>query len=63
MCTKLWSENLKGNRPLVRHESRRENNINTDLKKAIRIVDWIKLAQGRVKWRALVNTVMNIRVL
>jgi hypothetical protein len=25
-------------------------------------MDWIDLAQDRSKWRALVNTVMNIRV-
>jgi hypothetical protein len=25
-------------------------------------VDWIGLAQGRYRWRALVNLVMNIRV-
>jgi hypothetical protein len=25
-------------------------------------VDWIDLAQGRDEWRALVNTLMNIRV-
>jgi hypothetical protein len=28
-----------------------------------RSVDWIPLAQGRDWWRALVNTVMNLRVL
>jgi hypothetical protein len=26
-------------------------------------MDWIDLAQGRVQWRAVVNTVMNFRVL
>jgi len=26
-------------------------------------VDWIQLAQDRGRWRALVNTVMNLRVL
>jgi hypothetical protein len=25
-------------------------------------IDWIDLAQERVQWRALVNTVMNLRV-
>jgi hypothetical protein len=26
-------------------------------------VEWIELAQGRDRWRALVNTVMDLRVL
>jgi hypothetical protein len=26
------------------------------------VVDWIKLAEDRDQWRALVNTVMNLRV-
>jgi len=25
-------------------------------------VDWIQLAQDRIQWRTLVNTVMNLRV-
>jgi hypothetical protein len=28
-----------------------------------RLADWIKLAQDTDRWRALVNTVMNLRVL
>jgi hypothetical protein len=27
-----------------------------------RVVDWINMAQDRDRWRALVNTVMNLRV-
>jgi hypothetical protein len=26
------------------------------------VANWIQLAQGRVQWRACVNTVMNLRV-
>jgi hypothetical protein len=26
------------------------------------VVDWIDLAQDRYRWRALVNSVMNLRV-
>jgi hypothetical protein len=31
-------------------------------KKHYESVDWIKLAQNRVQWRTVVNTVMNLRV-
>jgi hypothetical protein len=40
-----------------------EGNIKTDLKDLVCVsVDWIDLAQDRYRWRALVNTVMNLRV-
>jgi hypothetical protein len=28
----------------------------------VNVVDWIDLAQDRYRWRALVNSVMNLRV-
>jgi len=33
-----------------------------DLETRYEGVDWIHLAQNKEEWRALVNTVMNIRV-
>jgi CRISPR/Cas system-associated protein Cas7 (RAMP superfamily) len=36
--------------------------INMDLLEiGVSVVDWIGLAQDRYRWRALVNTVMNLR--
>jgi hypothetical protein len=54
----------EGKRPLGRPRRRWEDNIKMDLRE-IRWdgVDWIGLAQDRVQWRAIVNTVMNFRVL
>jgi hypothetical protein len=51
-------------RPLGRPRRRWEDGIRGDLM-AIGwgSVDWIQLAQDRDRWRALVNTVMNLRVL
>jgi hypothetical protein len=41
-----------------------ENGIRMDHRKTgWGSVDWIQLAQDRDRWRALVNTVMNLRVL
>jgi hypothetical protein len=49
-------------RPLGRSRRRWENNIKVDLQEAERGVDWIYLARERVRWRDLVNAVMNLRV-
>jgi hypothetical protein len=53
----------EGRRPLGRPRRRWEENIKTDLGEiGFWDVDWIHLAQDRDSWRALVNTVMNLRV-
>jgi hypothetical protein len=53
----------EGKRPLGRPRRRWVDNIKMDLRE-IRWdgMDWIELAQDREQWRALVNTVMNLRV-
>jgi hypothetical protein len=39
------------------------DNIKIDLiEMGLNVVDWIGLAQNRCRWRALVNSVMNLRV-
>jgi hypothetical protein len=53
----------EGRRPLGRHRLRWEDNMKMDLREIGFVdVDWIYLAEGRDRWRALVNTVMNLRV-
>jgi hypothetical protein len=50
-------------RPLGRTRRRWEDNIKMDLPEVGWVgMDWIELAQDRDRWRALVNTVMNLRV-
>jgi hypothetical protein len=52
-----------GKRPLGRPRRRWIDNINMDLLEiGLSVVDWIGLAQDRYRRRALVNSVMNLRV-
>jgi hypothetical protein len=50
------------NEPLIRPRCRWVDNIKMDLLEIGWGVDWIGVAQETGKWRALVNSVMNLRV-
>ena len=52
----------EGKRPLQRPRSRWEDTIKMDLQEVGGGGDWMELAQDKDRWRALVNTVMNLRV-
>jgi hypothetical protein len=55
--------NPEGNRPLRISRRRWGDNIKMDPREIISGgVDWIDLVQDRDQWKALVNTVMNLRV-
>jgi hypothetical protein len=52
-----------GKRPLGRPRRRWVDNIKIDLGEVgLCDVDWIGMAQNRNRWRAVVNSVMNLRV-
>jgi hypothetical protein len=53
----------EGKRPLGRPRRRWDDNIRMDVREiGWGGMDWIDMAQDRDQWRALVNTVMNLRV-
>jgi hypothetical protein len=55
---------LERKKPLGRPRCRWEDGIRMDLREiSLWCVDWIRLAQDRDRWRAVVSAVMNLRVL
>jgi hypothetical protein len=54
----------EGKRPLGRPRCRWEDGIGMDLREiGLGDMHWIRLAQDRDRWRAVVSAVMNLRVL
>jgi hypothetical protein len=61
---KVLVGNPEGKRPLGRPRRRWEDGIRMDLMEiGFGDVDWIRVAQDRDRWRAVVSAVMNLRVL
>jgi hypothetical protein len=61
---KIWVGKPEGKRPLGRPRRRWEDGIRMDLRGiGLGDVDWIRLAQDRDRWRAVVSAVMNLRAL
>jgi hypothetical protein len=60
---RLWVGKPEGKRPLGRPRHRWIDYIKMDhLEIGLSVVDWIGLVQDRYMWRALVNSVMSLRV-
>jgi hypothetical protein len=58
-----WWESQRGKRPLGRPRRGWVDNIRMDLGEVgWGNVDWIGLVKDRNRWRALVNSVLNLRV-
>jgi hypothetical protein len=61
---RVFMGKLEGKRPLGKPRPSWEDGIRVDLREmGWRGMDWIQLAQDRGRWRAVVNTEMNLRVL
>jgi hypothetical protein len=60
---RLLVEKLKGKRTLERRGIDVRTILQSILKKQNRAMDWIDLALDRDRWRVLVNTLINFRVL
>jgi hypothetical protein len=55
-------EKSEGKKPLGRPRRRWEDNIKMDVQEVGWGMGWIDLAQDRDRWRALLNTMMNLCV-
>jgi hypothetical protein len=63
-CTGGVLGKTEGKRPLERPRRRWEDGIKMNLREiGWGCVEWIHLAQDRDRWQAVVNAVMNLRVL
>ena len=61
--TQIFVRGTCSKRPLTRPRHRGEDNIKMDIKEIGRDdVEWMNIAQEKVKWQAFVNTVMNFWV-
>jgi hypothetical protein len=62
-CIRILVQKPEGKRPLERPRHRWVDNIKMDLREiGCDGMDWLELAEDRDHWRALVNTVMNLRI-
>jgi hypothetical protein len=60
---RLFVGKPEGKRPLGRPRRRWIDNIKMDLSEIrLSVVDWIGLVHDRYRWRALVNSTINLRV-
>jgi hypothetical protein len=60
---RLLVEKAEGKRPLGRPRRRWIDKVKMELLEiGVSVVDWISLVQDRYRWRALVNSVMNLLV-